>query len=97
MSQPVKSRGFASVVHLPSTLDPIHMIRMKPQLTRLLNRHPRLLVIDLTETRQVKLAGLGMLIDRIRRSRNGTGEIRFSNASPRVQETLVRAGVVSVG
>lgn len=81
------------VVRFPGTLDAFQMIRMKPRLTRLLNRHPKLLLLDLAETRRVKLAGLGMLVDRLKRFGNGHSVVRFSNVSPQVHRTLARAGV----
>lgn len=88
-----KNGNSVNVIRFPGTLDALQMIRMKPRMTRLLNRHPKLLLLDLGETRRVKLAGLGMLVDRLKRSGNGHSEIRFSNVSPQVYRTLVRAGV----
>lgn len=81
------------VIRFPGTLDAFQMVRMKPRLTRLLNRHPKILLLDLGATRRVKLAGLGILIDRLKRQRNGTGVVRFSNVSPQVHRTLARAGM----
>ncbi len=88
-----KQEGSVNVIRFPGTLDAFQMVRMRPQLTRLLNRHPKLLLLDLTATRRVELAGLGMLIDRLRRFARGQGAIRFSNVSPTVHRTLARAGV----
>ena len=93
MLQEMKNGHSVNVLRFPSTLDAPEMVRMRPRLNRLLNRHPKLLLLDLGATRQVKLAGLGMLIDRLKRLDNGVGKIRFSNVSPRVYQTLVRAGV----
>lgn len=93
MSQRLKRVDAVGVLHFPSTLDAFQMVRMKPRLTRILNQHPRVLVLDLGSTRHVKLAALGILVDRLRQLRNGTREIRFSNVSPRVHQTLVRAGM----
>ena len=81
------------VIRFPGTLDAFQMVRMKPRLTRLLNQHPKILLLDLGATRQVKLAGLGILIDRLKRQWNGTGVVRFSNVSPQVHKTLARAGM----
>lgn len=84
-----------NVIRFPGTLDAFQMVRMKPRLTRLLNRHPKLLFLDLARTRRVELAGLGILIDRLRRNGNGHGRVRFSfsNVSPAVHQTLARAGL----
>lgn len=89
MSQ--RNGSSVNVIHFPSTLDAPEMVRMKPLLTRRLNRHPKLLLLDFAATRRIELAGLGILVDRIRRFAHS--EIRFSNVSPTVYRTLVRAGV----
>ena len=91
MSQRMKVAS-ANVIRFPGTLDAPQMVRMKSRLTRLLNRHPRRLFLDFGETEQVNLAGLGILVDRLRRL-NGHSEIFFSNVSPQVHRTLIRAGV----
>ena len=93
MSHRLKQEGTANVIRFPGTLDAFQMVRLKPRLTRLLNRHPKLLLLDMAATQRVELAGLGMLIDRLRRVGNGHGLIRFSNVSPAVHQTLSRAGV----
>ncbi len=92
MSRHLREDGSVDVLHFPGTLDAFEMVRMRPHLTRLLNRHPRVLVLDLAATRRVELAGLGILVDRLRRMGNGS-RIQFSNVSPAVHRTLVRAGV----
>lgn len=92
MSQSMKHGPSVNVIRFPGTLDALQMTRMKPRLVRLLSRHPKRVVLDLGGTRSVKLAGLGILVDRLMRL-NGHSEICFSNVSPRVQRTLVRAGV----
>ncbi len=93
MGQRLKSGNSVNVLHFPDILDALEMVRMRPRLMRVLNRHPKRVVLDLAETRQVKLAGLGILVDRLKRFGNGHSEIRFSNVSPQVHRTLIRAGV----
>jgi len=92
MTHRLKTLDSVNVIHFPDRFDASQMIRMKSRLSRLLNRHPKMLLLDLTETREIKLAGLGMLIERLGRASNGTG-VRFTNASPVVCRTLARAGV----
>jgi len=93
MSEHLRAGERVSVLRLPRTLDASQAVRMRSRLTRLLNRNPRFLFLDLKATREVKLVGLGILIDRLKRLGNGHGEIRFSNGSPRICRTLVRAGL----
>ena len=81
------------VIRFPGRLDAFQMVRMKPRLTRLLNRHPKLLLLDLGQTRRVELAGLGILVDRLKRFGYGESVVRFYNVSPWVHRTLARAGM----
>ena len=94
MGETFRQGSSAKVLRFPGTLDASEMVRMKSRLTRLLNLHPKVLLLDLAQTRQVKLAGLGILLDRLKHFGNGHGgEIRFLNVSPQVHQTLARAGV----
>lgn len=92
MSQSGKQKSSVNVIHFPGTLDAAEMVRIKPRLMRLLNRHPRLLLLDLSATRRIELAGLGMLVDRLRHYGN-SNQIRFSNVSSKIRRTLTRAGL----
>jgi len=96
MSQRLKEGRAASVIHFPDTLDALQMVRMKSRLTRLFNRHPKKVFLDLGATRRVELAGLGILLDRLKRLGNGHSVVRFSNVSAQVHRTLARAGVESL-
>ena len=93
MPQSVRQNGSTNVIRFPNTLDASEVVRMKSRLTRLLNRHPKVLLLDLAATKRVELTGLGMLMHRLRRPGNGHSAIRFSNASSQVYRTLARAGV----
>lgn len=81
------------VIRFPSTLDAFQVVRMQPRLMRVLKSHPKRLLVDLGATRKIELAGLGMLIERFKRFGTNYSVIRFSNASPQVHRTLIRAGV----
>ena len=96
MVQSARQNSVATVVRFPDTLDASGVVRMKSHLTRLFNRHPKFVLFDLAATKRVELAGLGMLVDRLRRLGNGHSVIRFSNASSQVHRMLARAGVDSL-
>ena len=93
MAQNGRPGHSADVIRFSDTLDATQVVRMRSRLTRLINRHPKVVLLDLTATKRVELAGLGMLMDRLRRLGNGHSTIRFSNASSQVYRTLARAGV----
>ncbi len=93
MAQNGRQEQTHNVIRFTDTLDATQVVRMKSKLTRLLNRHPKVVFFDLTATKRVELAGLGMLVDRLRRFGMGQSAVRFSNASSQVYRTLERAGV----
>ena len=93
MTQNGRQEQTKNVIRFTDTLDATEVVRKKSQLTRLLNRHPKVVFLDLAATKRVELAGLGMLLDRLRRFGNGHSTVRFSNASSQVYRTLERAGV----
>ena len=96
MAQNGRQEHFHNVIRFTDTLDATEVVRMKSQLTRLLNRHPKVVFFDLTATKRVELAGLSMLVDRLRRLGTRHSAVRFSNASSQVYRTLERAGVDSL-
>ena len=69
------------------------MVKMKNRLTRLLNKNHKHLLFDLRYARHVELAGLGMLVDRLRSIRAQKGDIKLCNIRPEVKSALNMIGV----
>lgn len=69
------------------------MVRIKNKLTRLMERNHINLLIDLRDARHVDLAGLGILIERLKRIRAMNGDIKLYNLKPQVSETFRMVGV----
>lgn len=69
------------------------MIKMKGRMNRLLNKNHKRLLLDLSETRHVELAGVGMLVDRLRKVREQHGDIKLCNLRPEVEKTFRLIGV----
>lgn len=84
------------VVRCEGKLDGNKMVGVKNRLSRLLNQNRKYLLLDLAETQQIDLTGLGILIDRIQKFRAIKGDVRLFNIQPSVYETLKQVGVSEV-
>lgn len=82
-----------NVVRCPGDLDASRMVQMKSRFRRLMNQKRRFFLLDLSKARHVELAGLGILVDGIRRVRSLNGDIRLFNLRPEVLETLQMVGL----
>ncbi len=69
------------------------MVKMKNRLTRLLNKNHKHLLFDLKHAKHVDLAGLGILVDRLRTIRAQKGDIKLCNLRPEVKNALNMIGV----
>lgn len=81
------------ILRFEGDLNAGEMIKMKNRLTRLLNKNHKKLLLDLSRTRNVELAGVGILVDRLRSIRAQRGDIKLFNIRPEVQKTLQMIGL----
>jgi len=81
------------VLRFNGDLDALSMIKMKERMNRLLNKNHKRLLLDLQDTRHVELAGVGILVDRLRRVREQKGDIKLCNLRPEVEKTFQMIGV----
>ena len=81
------------VLRFNGDLDAFTMIKMKDRMNRLLNRNHKRLLLDLKETKHVELAGVGILVDRLRKVREQKGDIKLFNLRPEVEKTFQMIGV----
>lgn len=88
-----KTRLSVEVLRFDGDLSVLSMIKMKGRINRLLNRNQRRLLLDLSETRRVELAGVGILVDRLRKVREQKGDVKLCNLRPEVEKTLRLIGV----
>ena len=90
------SRVEVDVVRCPGDLNANRMAQMKSRFSRLINQNRRRVIFDLKEARHADLAGLGILVDRIRRIRLLNGDIRLVNLHPEVTEIFRMIGLNQV-
>lgn len=89
-------RNAVDVVRCPGDLNATRMVQMKSRFSRLMNQNRRFFLLDLQEANHADLAGLGILIDRIRKVRSLKGDIRLFNLRPQVLEILRIIGLNQV-
>jgi anti-sigma B factor antagonist len=81
------------VLRFAGDLNAIEMVKLKNRFTRLLNKNHKKLLLDLSRARHVELAGIGILVDRLRRIRALKGDIKLCNMHPEVERELKMIGV----
>ncbi len=81
------------VLRFAGSLNASEMIKMKSRMNRLLNKNHKKLLLDLKQTRHVELAGVGILVDRLRKIREQKGDIKLCNLRPEVEKTFRMIGV----
>jgi anti-anti-sigma factor len=72
------------------------MVQMKSRFSRLMNQNKRFFLLDLREAYHADLAGIGILIDRIKKVRALHGDIRLFNLRPEVAQILHLIGLNQV-
>lgn len=81
------------ILRFQGDLNASEMVRMKNRVTRLLNKNHKKLLLDLKLTRHVELAGLGILVERLKKVRAQKGDIKLCNLRPEVEQTFRMIGV----
>ncbi|HOW59724.1 MAG TPA: STAS domain-containing protein [Candidatus Omnitrophota bacterium] len=81
------------VLRFDGDLNALAMMKMKDRMNRLLNKNHKRLLLDLKETKHVELAGVGILVDRLRKVREQKGDIKLCNLRPEVEKTFQMIGV----
>ena len=88
-----KVKTGVNVLRFDGNLDALNMIKMKDRMNRLLSKNHKRLLLDLKETKYVELAGVGILVDRLRKIREQKGDIKLFNLRPEVERTFQMIGV----
>ena len=82
-----------NIMRCPGNLSATRMVKMKTRFNQLMNQNRRFFLLDLRRARHADLAGLGILVDRIRKIRSLKGDIRLFNLHPEVSEILRMIGL----
>ena len=87
------SNGGIEVLNCSRALDADEMVSMKNKMNRLISRNQKNLVLDMSQTSSVDLAGLGILVERLRTMRSLNGDIKFCNIRPEIYQVLQLVGL----
>jgi len=93
MAYRLRTKMGVDVLQFDGDLNAVGMVRMKNRLTRLLNRNHKKVLLDMSRTRRVELAGLGILVDRLMRLREQKGDLKLCNMRPEVEKTFQMIGI----
>ena len=69
------------------------MVTFKNKVRKLMNKNHKKVLLDLSKTKHVDLAGLGILVERIKKIRAVDGDIKLCNVQPQVDATFRLVGV----
>jgi anti-sigma B factor antagonist len=83
----------AEVLSCSESLDANEMVSMKIKMNRLISRNQKNVVLDMSRTFSIDLAGLGILVERVRALRSMDGDIKFCSIRQEVFETLRLVGL----
>ncbi len=87
------TKSEAEVLNCSEVLGANEMVAMKNKMNRLLHRNQKRVILDLSRTSIIDLAGLGILVERLRTIRSEKGDIKFCNVRPEVCHTLQLVGL----
>lgn len=72
------------------------MITFKNKVRRLMEKNQNKVVLDLRQTKHVDLAGLGILVERIKETRDARGDIKLCNIQTPVRTMFKMVGIHKV-
>lgn len=81
------------VLRCRGDLNAASMVTFKNKVSRLIEKNHKNVLLDLSKTKHVDLAGLGILVERIKKIRAMNGDIKLCNVTPEVSETFRLVGV----
>jgi len=91
-----RAKTNVEIVKCHGDLDASSMVAFKNKVTRLMNNNRKNVLLDLSKTKHVDLAGLGILVERIKKIRSINGDIKLCNIQPHVYETFRLVGVTKL-
>ncbi len=88
-----RTKPGVDVLRLDGKLNAAQMVKVKTRVNRLISRNHKKFLFDMKRIRHVELAGLGILVDRLRQVRAQKGDIKFFNVRPEIEQTFRMIGV----
>ena len=74
-------------------LDAANMVKLKTRINSLIKRNQKRVLLDLSRTRQVDLAGVGILMERVKTLRSLQGDVKVCNIRRQVSDTFRMIGI----
>ncbi len=93
MAARIKVKEEVEVIRCNGDLSVNSMTIFKSKVKKLMDKNQRKVVLDLGKANQVDLAGLGLLVEKIRQVRSVKGDIKLCNVSSSVKDAFRIVGV----
>ena len=93
MTTQVQIKEEIEVIRCNGDLSANSMIIFKNKVKKLIDKNQKKMILNLGKAENVDLAGLGILVERIRQVRAVNGDIKLCNVSPNLQEAYRMVGV----
>ena len=93
MAPQTKDKEKVDVLRCRGDLNASSMVLIKNKVSRLMHKNRKNVLLDLGKTQHVDLAGLGILVERIKKIRSVDGDIKLCNVRPQVLQTFCLVGV----
>lgn len=81
------------ILDCSSRLDASSMVKIRQRVNQLVRKNHTKVLLDLTRTRHVDLAGLGILVERLRMVRSLNGDIKLCHLRRTISDMLRLVGV----
>lgn len=85
--------GKVTVIECQGNLNALSMVVLKNKMRRLMEKNRKKVVLDLSQTKQADMAGIGILVERIKEARSENGDIKLCGLQPAVKKAFRLVGV----
>ena len=93
MTAKIKVKEDVKILRCSGDLSANSMITFKKRVKKLMENNQKKVILDLSKANHVDLAGLGILVERIRQIRAIDGDIKLCNVTNSVQDAFRLVGV----
>jgi len=88
-----RARSHVEILRCNGDLSATTMVSFKNKVRKLMENNQKNVVLDMKKAKHVDLAGLGILVERIKQIRAINGDIKLCNVQPQVNATFRLVGV----
>lgn len=92
MPSKVRSEGSVDILEVGGDIGALNMVRVKNRMAKLIKKERTKVILDLRRARHIDFAGLGILVERLRRVRALNGDLKLVGLNPYILRLLKGTG-----